>query len=1091
MNEFITTSSLMKNPSYREDHISQIPALHLLINMGYTYLSPEQALQLRGGKPKNIILEDVLDKKLRQLNHIHFKGQTYDFSDSNIRQAIEKLTNPDYDGLITTNSRLYELLTLGESFKQTIHGDTKSFSLHYIDWKNPANNVYHVTEEFPVERSRSHDTRRPDIVLFVNGIPLVVIECKRPDLNKAGKAVDEAITQMIRNQKDDEIPGLFIYSQLVMAIATNEAMYATTSTAKKFWSIWKEETDLDPEIQALINQPARSDEFIHRLKETHVKLVPNRLPTEQDRLLYALLRPARLLHLIYQFIVYDAGVKKIARYQQFFAIEATVRRVAHLNNQGQRTGGIIWHTTGSGKSLTMVMLAKALALHPNIANPRIILVTDRVDLDLQIYGTFKACGKKVERAEYGADPNEGKKDRPTDKVSRRTEKSLVHMVRKGTADIITTVINKFDAAARSKVVDDNPNVFVLVDESHRSQYGEIHTKMRRVFKKACYIGFTGTPLLKKEKTTAAKFGSFIHKYTMRQAVEDNAVVPLLYEGRMADLQVDQAQIDKWFERVTRGLTAEQKLDLKRQFSRNEEIDQADQRIKMIAYDISEHYDTNWKNTGFKAQLAASSKRMALKYKSYLDEFGLVTSEVVISPPDTREGNEAVDNTIDPEMERFWKRMMARFKSEDAYNREIRAAFADPDGLDILIVVDKLLTGFDEPRNTVLYIDKPLKEHSLLQAIARVNRLFDKKEFGYIIDYKGVLGELNQAMQTYDALEGFDPEDVAGTVTDASEEVAKLPQYHTDLWDVFKTVSNKEDIEALERFLEPEDIRQKFYDALNRFAKCLRVALATVNFYEQTPEWRINTYKADLRFFHNLRVSVKRRYAEAVEYKDYEHKIRKLMDSHIKADDVVVLAQPVNIFNDAEFEQVLEEIEGTVAKADTIAHTLKRTISEKWEQDPEFYKKLSRLIEETIEAYRRGRIDELEYLKKMTEAREALVTGRQNERPERLGHYQHAGAYYGILKDPLTNVYTAETKTEEKLSEFEVILVDMAIKMEQIIEERKIVDWIHNPDIQNKMLIELEDYLYSIKGRYDLHISGDEIDAMLSQVIEVAKQRGSL
>ena len=1077
--------------AFREELISQIPALQLLKAMGYRYLTPDEALIHRSGKLNNVILEDILIERLQLLNWIEFKGNRYTFSESNINLAVQALKEEMYDGLISTNERLYELLTLGKSLRQTIGGDTKSFSLHYIDWHHPENNVYHVSDEFSVEKMRSKEMRRPDIVCFVNGIPLVVIECKRPDLHKGGdKAVTEAITQMIRNQKDDEIPNLFIYAQLLLAVSKNDALYATTGTAKKFWSLWKEEESPSPqplslqgrgafeaEVHRLINQPLSNDEKDHlyshrddasaiRRHFDELEQAGERLPTAQDRTLYSLLRPERLLELIYQFIVYDGGVKKIARYQQYFSIEATVNRVAHLNHQGTRTGGVIWHTTGSGKSLTMVMLAKALALHPNIKNPRVVLVTDRIDLDDQIWRTFRACGKKAEKAKSGND--------------------LIRLVRAGNVDIITTVINKFEAAAKERLKDVNPNVFILVDEGHRSQYGSIHAKMRRVFKNACYIGFTGTPLLTKDKETVKKFGDFIHKYTMRQAVEDQAVAPLLYEGRLIDQEVDQTAIDKWFERVTKQLSDEQKADLKRKFSRSEEVNKTEQRLELIAYDITEHYVTNFQGNGFKAQLAAPSKAVALKYKRLLDSFGEVTSEVVISPPDTREGNDEVDNVKDPEMEGFWKKMMERYKNEEAYNREIKADFARPDGVEMLIVVDKLLTGFDEPRNTVLYIDKPLREHSLLQAIARVNRLFEGKDFGYIIDYRGVLGELNEAMDTYNALEAFDAEDVAGAVTDTGEEIARLPQYHSDLWAVFKTVPNKKDTEALERFLEPEDKRQEFYEALANFARSLKVALSTVGFYEETPARQINNYKADLRFFHNLRTSVKQRYAETIDYKEYEAKVRKLMDSHIKSSDVNTITELVNIFDAEKFDAEVARIESRVARADTIANRIKKTATEHMEQDPAFYKRFSKLIDETIEAYRQGRLDELEYLETVTQAMHNMRHGKDDATPDRLRRYKHATAYHGVIREPLGQ-YTTNTEA----AGIEALTTDIAIKLEEIIEQRKVRDWVNNLDVQNQMRMEIEDYLYSIKGRYDVPLTGGDIDQILDSVIEVARQRDQL
>ncbi len=521
-------------------------------------------------------------------------------------------------------------------------------------------------------------------------------------------------------------------------------------------------------------------------------------------------------------------------------------------------------------------------------------------------------------------------------------------------------------------------------------------------------------------------------------------------------------------------------------SRGEEINKTEQRLQLIAYDITEHYVQNFKGTGFKAQLAAPSKRVALKYKQFLDDFGQVTSEVLISPPDTREGHDEVDNTKDPELEAFWKRMMERYKTEEAYNREIKADFARRDGVEILIVVDKLLTGFDEPRNTVLYIDKFLREHSLLQAIARVNRLLEGKDFGYIVDYRGVLGELNEAMQTYNALEGYDAEDVAGAVTDMSQEVDKLPQRHSDLWAVFNEVPNKKDTEALERFLEPEDKRQQFYEALTNFARSLKVALSTVAFYENTPEGRINTYKADLKFFHHLRLSVKQRYAEAIDYKEYEARVRKLMDSHIKADEVRQITELVNIFEADKFDAEVAKIEGTVARADTIANRIKKTATENMEQDPAFYKRFSKMIDETIEAYRAGRLDELAYLQKVTEIMNNMRAGQDDATPEKLRRYKHAPAYHGVIREPLHQY----TTNREDLG-IEELTADVAIKLEEIIERRKVRDWVNNLDVQNQMKMEIEDYLYSIKGRYEVQLTYGDIDQILDSVIEVAKQRDQL
>lgn len=1065
-------------PSFKEEYISQIPALQLLMQLGFTYLSPDEALQVRGGRLRNVVLTDVLRAWLTANNGITFKSQRHTFSAANIDLAIQQLTDEPYDGLIRTNEKLYELLTLGTSLKQTIEGDSKSFSLRFIDWQHPERNVFHVTDEFVVERTRSFQTRRPDIVCFVNGIPLVVIECKRPDKSSEGdSSLFEGVSQMLRNQRDDEIPQLFVLAQLLLAINTNGALYATTKTPLKFWATWQEEgaDQLATAIHQAINAPLTPTDKVklydHREQghwvRNHFDALAaggERLSTVQDQALYHLLLPGRLLELVYQFLVFDGGVKKIARYQQYFAVKATINRVARLNNEGQRTGGIIWHTTGSGKSLTMVMLAKALSLHPAITNPKVILVTDRVDLDLQLYNTFRACGKQVVQAQSG--------------------KHLLELVKQPTADIIATVIDKFETVANEKVSDPNPNIFVLVDESHRSQYGTTHAKMRRVFPNACYLGATGTPLLKKEKTTAAKFGDFIHKYPMRQAVADHAVVSLLYEGRLVELEPDQESIDRWFDRVTKELSEEQKVDLKRKFSRQGEVNKAEQRIQQIAYDITEHYVANHKGTGRKAQLAAPSKLIALKYKEYLDEFGEIESAVVISSPDTREGNDSVDDENLPKVQAFWKRMMMQYKSEEAYNREILASFSQEDGVELLIVVDKLLTGFDEPRNTVLYIDKPLKEHGLLQAIARVNRIFEGKEYGFIIDYRGILGKLNEAINTYDALAGFDTEDVLGTLTDVSAVIVDLPQLHANLWAVFRPVANKKDTEQIERYLEPEDIRDQFYVALREFAKGLQVALGAAIFYDVVPEAQIAIYKRDLAFFHNLRSSVQQRYAETIQYTVYEQKIRKLMDRHITANYVTTITQQVNIFDVDAFTAEVEKLEGATARADTIAHQMKRVISERMEQDPAFYKKFSDLIDETIAAYKQGRIDEAEYLKRMSAQHKQFVQGKSDTTPSQLHGHKHAGAYYGILQAAIAD------GVGEGLDGVELSAA-MAIRIEELIDRCKIRDWTTNLDVQKGMKNDIEDYLYSVKGRYELPLTWNTIDHILDQLIHTAKQRNQL
>lgn len=1057
----------MQTPSFKEEHIAQVPAIQLLMNMGYKYIPHEDALKERHGKTSNVLLENILESQLYRINEFTFKGVTRKFSSKNIAAAIDALKDIPFDGLIRTNEKIYDLISLGKSFEENIHGNFKSFNLNYIDWKNPANNAFHVTEEFEVERAKTNERRRPDIILFVNGIPFAVIECKRPDIKEP---VKEAISQQIRNQREEEIPNLFIYSQLLIVTSKNEAKYAAVGSPERFWFVWKEQENIEDELSRLVNSPL-SPEQKDELFKTRFKYVRayfdkieeyGRVVTEQDRALFSLCRPDRLIELSRQFIVYDASQKKIARYQQYYAVKKTVARVKNFGDTNKRKGGVIWHTQGSGKSLTMVMLAKALAIDPEIENPRVVIVNDRINLDDQIYDTFEHCGLKPYQATSGMD--------------------LLEKLQYNKKQIITTVLKKFEAglnARKIKIFD--KNIFVLVDESHRSQYGTANAKMNKIMPNACYIGFTGTPLLKSEKNTARKFGGFIHTYTIKEAVADKAVVPLLYEGRQVLQEVNKKHIDVWFDRVCEPLNKTQRADLKRKFSRIDQLNISDRTIFAIAYDISEHYSRNWQGTGFKAQLAAPFKIAAIKYKKFLDEIGKVTSEVVISSPDEREGYEDIYEENTQDVQNFWKKMMQKFGNEKTYNKQIKAAFNRDDAPEILIVVEKLLTGFDAPRNTVLYITKNIREHNLLQAIARVNRVFEGKDYGFIVDYYGVLGELDRALTEYSALENFDPADLEGILTSTKEEIKTLAQKHSELWDIFKEIKNKNDEEEYELFLFNEEHRQRFYSKLNAYSKTLGIALSSTGFYEENSDEKIKKHKDDLNFLQHLRASVRQRYAEAIDYKEYEVKIRKLLDTYVTSDEVMQVTQLVDIMDKENFEKEVDRVEGKAARADMIAHRTKKTIEEKFEDDPVFYEKFSRLIEQAIKDYRDKRISEAEYYKNVVQYMESVRERKDTDSPVILENRDVARAFYGVVNELLLH-----TKKSDAL-ETKALAAEIGMGIDDIILKHKIVDWYLNTDIQNKMLNDIEDYLLD---SVNVGFSYDEIDLILERVMNIAKKRYS-
>ena len=1070
-------------PSFKEDHISQIPALQLLQGLGWKYLSPEKALKLRNGKESNVLLEPILIEWLKKHNRIRFKSKEHLFSESNILSAVQSLKDVVFDGLVRTNEKIYDLLVLGRSFPQTIDGDTKSFPIKFIDWSPDTwleNNVFHVTEEFSVEGRGDFSSsdefldeddadfhaRRPDIVLFVNGIPLVVIECKRPDKKDP---LNEAISQHLRNQRDEEIPKLFLYSQLLIGTTKNEVKYGTTGTPAKFWSTWREEVDaeLEPVLEKAAKRKASTKWILNRFNYVSEQqaeyYTTSRKITEQDRATYSLCRPERGLELAYSYTLFDAGDKKVARYQQYFTVKNALKRIEERDDDGARKGGIVWHTQGSGKSLTMVMLAKEIArLH--LPKYKIVLVTDRVDLDDQIYKTFTHCDMEPSRAKSGLD--------------------LAKLLMGSTGRVITTVIDKFEnALLKGKLRNESENVFVLVDESHRGQYSSMHSRMRKALPNGCFIGFTGTPIKRKEKDTINKFGGLIQPtYSIRAAVDDKAVVPLLYEGRDVEQRVDKESIDRWFEIITTNLNKQQKADLKKKYARADQLNIADPKVREIALDISMHFRDNWQGTRNKAQLVTQNKLTALAYKKYLDEFGMVSSEVLISGPDDREGNEEV--TTDPEdlpvVQRFWKKMMAKHGNEKQYNTNVINSFKHGDRPEIIIVVDKLLTGFDAPRNTVLYLTRLLKDHTLLQAIARVNRLCDGKDFGYIIDYRGVLQNLKKAFDFYKELEESDQQELEMSLTNVAEEVDKLPQRHTDLLNIFQGIKNKQDEEEYELLLGDVERREQFYESLRDYARSLSVAVGSIKFMEQTPDEKVQKYRKDLKFFMQLRTSVKRRYAEIIDFKEYEEKIQKLLDTHVSTSGVEKVTQLVNIFEKEAFEKELDELEGKsiASKADTIAHRTKKTIQERMEDDPAFYAKFSKMLEDAIEAFRQKRLEDAEYLNKVTEIAESIRTRRGDGLPAELENHDIAQAFWGVIKEVMEAHEGADAAG---------LGAKAALKVDEIVREMKIVNWTNNTDVQNEMRTAIEDSLHELEAD-GLDLSFDEIDAILDRCLDIARRR---
>lgn len=1063
---------------FQEDYSSQIPALRTLINLGYRYLSHKEVMEERLSRTSNVLLEPILKEQLSKLNEIRVSSShTEKFSQANIDEAVRRLKDVPFElGYLSASEYIYELLTLGTTLDQIIDGNRREYTLQYIDWKNIGNNVFHVAEEFNVATFDGKSELRPDIVLFVNGIPLAVIENKRDDIDNP---IKQAISQHLRNQKEDRIRKLYVYAQVLMSCSTSKAKYATNNTPEEFWNEWKEQKIEQHEIERIKHRVVvdetrnkiiarrQSSIYFNKEKEERIEclLTEEFALTQQDILLTAVAAPKRLLDLANNFILYDKGIKKIARYQQYFAVKNAMRQITGLHTKA-RPGGVIWHTQGSGKSLTMALLAEAIAKDKTIKNPIILLVTDRTDLDKQITGTFKNVGLEVINATSGYD--------------------LSKILQRNTDAVITTIINKFETAVEriEKPLLSN-NIFVLVDEGHRTQHGTFNTNMQKTMPNGCFIAFTGTPLFMKDRNTLHKFGNMIDQYTVKQAVEDGAVLPLVYEGRYTNQTVNKDVIDKYFQMVSEDLTDYEKTDLKKKFSQRSHIADAEQNIYTIAWDIAKHYQQNFQGTGLKGQLVCSSKRTAIKYFNNLRHIGIVDVALIMSPPDDREGEDSVYGLASDkeEVKKFWRAMMDQHSSPKKYEENLISRFKTEDSPEIIIVVDKLLTGFDAPNNTVLYLTRKLRGHTLLQAIARVNRLHSDKDYGYIVDYAGVVEELDDALLTYSDMEEFDDKDLEGTLTSIIEEIAKLDPAHQELLGIFKHIDNKGDLELYQQALREKDVRDNFYKRLASYARILKLALSSIDFHNETNEKKIEKYKRDLKFFMNLRTAVAQRFSDKIDYKQYEGQIQKLIDQHISTQSVEKLTELVNIFDEEAFQNELEKTIGAAAKADKIASRTARHITEKMDEDPVFYRKFSQMIQQTINDFYNQRISELEYLNKIKDYRDKVVNQEDVDIPKEIRHNPSARANYGIVQ----NFYKEK---EVNTSKFEELLVGASLRIEEIIKDKKVINWVTDEDVQKKMILEIGDYIYDeISERMGVKIGFSEIDKIADELVSAAKTRG--
>ena len=1044
---------------FNERPESQDRALKVIEKLGYTIVPRSEAEAKRGSR-RAVLFEDELQTFLSKRTY-PYDNETRYFSGGSIAAAVRALNVQATAGLYAANKEIYDMLCAGKSLEETLpDGTRQSFDISFIDFENPENNIFQVTDEFEVERPNGKFAR-PDIVVLVNGIPLVIIECK-----KSGVDVMEGVTQNIRNWGNDYIPHLFQYSQMVMAVNPDKVLYGTCGTPAKYFVSWHED---DKEW----------------LNEWCKKCSPDGSVKEQDRALISLLHPTRLLDIIRNFIIYDNNVKKICRYKQYFAVKKCMSRILLQDGQNTRNG-VVWHTQGSGKTITMIMLTKmilreSLKSDSIIKKPRFVMVTDRVNLDKQIRDNFIHTQMSPHRAKTGT--------------------GLIELLQDEGNTVITSLVNKFEAAIKQEYCNDSENLFLFIDEGHRTQYGKLNIYMNKVLPNAVKIAFTGTPLIKKpqkndkrnidsEKNTYVKFGPLIDKYTLQDAIDDKVTVPIVYEGRVVPQHVTSEQINNHLKHITVGLSDDARKDLETKYSRFVALAQTEPRLNMIAFDLHEHFLNYVKPKGFKAMLTCSSRAAAVELYYKLRGLGGITPAVVITPNTAKEGDDEQNTpqTLKTISDFFRKEVDPLYKNNyEAYEESVTGEFTDPEGdIDLLIVKDKLLTGFDAPVAAVLYVDKKLQDHTLLQAIARVNRVFDNKDFGLIVDYIGIFKKLNSALDLYSddqsGMNTFDKADIQNAISAVLEEKNKLETAHNNLWKIFEGISkNETNANVWQEKLREYNTRKDFYEKLSAFAKLVDFMFSSYELFEAVGDKKAEEYRKDYLFFKKLKDSVSLRFNDSVDFSKYEDGIRQLLNTYVNAEDAKIVIEPLDILNKDKMEEQLARLGSNEAKAEAIQTRQVEVLESYRYEDPIRYMTFMERINKTIQDYMAER-DSEKYLSSMERMAEDYRTGRSSVKyPEIIMDDGDAKSFYGAVCSGIKKA-TGESNNGGIES-----LGKLALDIKTVVSSNAKRDWRDNVIVHRNMKKELDDLLFDYLEDNELDWSLDTIDIIIDEILMVAKK----
>ena len=1035
---------------------AEAPARQLLEQLGWTYAPRETLANERAGE-REVLLKGRLRAALLRLNE-------WMTEESQADRAIFELENINATG-IARNQAVHEYLTYGMPLTVDGPRGRTSHTVRFFDFDHPNDslNEFLATTQFRVRRGNERDGPEdddrlviPDLVLFVNGIPLVVMEAKSPSLMEVWKT--KAVRQLRRYQEAGPewqvrgAPELFHYNLLCVAHCGAAAVYATMGAPENAYFQWK---------------------WLGPYSEEEVRQRYGVEPQGQAQLIVGLLSPPVLLDILRDYVVYEQEhgriIKKVPRYQQYRAVKAAVGRIIAGAKPTDR-GGVIWHTQGSGKSLTMLWLATKVRRSPQMASSTIVTVTDRTQLDDQIAKTFERCGfpapEQIDRSR--PEPEQRRRQRRARSPNQAEPLDLQTLLQHGGARTLMTTIQKFQEVLETPSgslvqLNASENIIIMVDEAHRTQYGLLGARMAEALPNAVLVGFTGTPIDKGfSRSTMRHFGPLIDAYTIPQSVADGATVPIMYEARLPDLAIQgPGTLDALFDATFSDLSEDERALISRRYANKDTVAEAEQRINTISLDIADHFKKAVRPNGFKAQVVAPSRATALRYSQKLKELDIRAYPIITtSPSDTKEFDVA-----------------RRINQDQTIND-----FVNPQGdTEVLVVVDMLLTGFDAPVEQVLYLDRSLREHGLLQAVARVNRRFSheftgvltEKNYGLVVDYHGVSQNLQEA------LDSFDWPDVQDTLipieadpTAVLEAAAARAESHfkgrdlNNTWDcvaIFAADANTEgDFKA--------DLFERFNADYREFSGQMDRSL---------PNPKALPYVDRLARLTEIRAYSRAMYLQEnanLDWTDIGAKVKKLIDEQIDA-SVRKLMEPVSVLAD-DFTEKLASLPHDEARASLMEHGLRSHINTRLADNPAFFEKLSEQLERIIQALRNHLIDSAEAARQMSQIKNTLEA--EVDIAAELGLSQESFAIYELIQSAASVTADNDAYPEAMV---DPELKNVANTLEATVNQHRIVvDWQSNSDVQRLIRRDIKRALRPLQ-KY----SEDRLDKLANQIVEMAQR----